>query len=182
VVATPCPLILAAPVAFVAGLSRAAHRNIIVRGGAALEKLAKCRTLLIDKTGTITRGHPEFVKVVSAGMWSESRLLSLAGSIDQMSPHVVAAAVVRAALDDGATLLVPTDVTERPGQGIIGTVEGHVVAVGNAEWTGATNSPAWAKSARRDARQEGLLTVFVAIDAQPPGLFLFEDSLGSSAP
>ncbi|HEY5303246.1 MAG TPA: heavy metal translocating P-type ATPase [Acidimicrobiales bacterium] len=181
VVATPCPLILAAPVAFVAGLSRAAHRNIIIRGGAALEKLAKCRTLLIDKTGTITRGQPEFVKLVSAGKWTQGRLLELAGSVDQMSPHVVAAAVVRAALNDGATLLLPTNVTERPGQGIVGTIEGHVVAVGNAEWTGITDSPDWAKSARRDARQEGLLIVFVAIDSQPAGMLIFEDPLRSDA-
>jgi heavy metal translocating P-type ATPase len=181
VVATPCPLILAAPVAFVAGLSRAAHRNIIVRGGLVLEKLTKCRTLLIDKTGTITRGHPEFVKVVSAGTWSESELLALAGSIDQMSPHVVAAAVVRAALNRGATLFVPTDVIERPGQGIVGTVGEHVIAVGNAASTGVTGSPAWAKSARRDAQQEGLLIVFVAIDAKPAGMLLFEDPLRSDA-
>lgn len=181
VVATPCPLILAAPVAFVAGLSRAAQRNIIIRGGAALEKLAKCRTLLIDKTGTITRGQPEFVKVVSSGTWPEGKLLELAGSVDQMSPHVVAAAVVRAALNDGATLLVPTNVTEHPGQGIVGTIEDHVVALGNAEWTGISDSPDWAKSARRDARQEGLLIVFVAIDAQPAGMLMFEDPLRSDA-
>lgn len=181
VVATPCPLILAAPVAFVAGLSRAAHRNIIIKGGAVLEKLVKCRTLLIDKTGTITRGHPEFVDVVSAGTWSESELLAFAGSIDQMSPHVVAAAVVRAALDRGATLSIPIDVVERPGQGILGTVEEHVISVGNASWTGLTGSPAWAKSARRNARREGFLIVFVAIDANPEGMLIFEDPLRSDA-
>jgi soluble P-type ATPase/hemerythrin superfamily protein len=121
------------------------------------------------------------VKVVSAGTWSESELLALAGSIDQMSPHVVAAAVVRAALNRGATLFVPTDVIERPGQGIVGTVGEHVIAVGNAASTGVTGSPAWAKSARRDAQQEGLLIVFVAIDAKPAGMLLFEDPLRSDA-
>ena len=181
VVATPCPLILAAPVAFVAGLSRAAHRNIVVKGGAVLERLAKSHTLLIDKTGTVTLGHPELIDVVSTGTRSDNEILAFAGSIDQMSPHVVAAAVVRAALDHGATLFQPTDVVERPGQGILGTVEGRVIAVGNASSTGVKGSPAWAKSARRNARREGYLTVFVAIDGTPEGLLVFNDPLRPDA-
>lgn len=181
VVATPCPLILAAPVAFVSGLSRAAHRNIIVKGGAVLERLAKGSTVLIDKTGTVTLGHPELVEVVSAGSRSISELLGLAASVDQMSPHVVAASVVRAAIDRGGTLVIPTDVEEHPGQGIRGRVDGHQVAVGNAEWSGVEGSPLWAKSAQRKARLEGSLTVFVAIDGTPEGVLVFNDPLRPDA-
>jgi len=181
VVATPCPLILAAPVAFVAGLSRAAHRNIIVKGGAVLERLAKGSTLLIDKTGTVTLGHPELVEVVSAGTRSVGELLGLAASVDQMSPHVVAASVVRAALDHGGALTLPTEVVEHAGQGIRGVVGGHQVAVGNAAWSGVEGSPSWAKSARRKARLEGCLTVFIAIDGTPEGVLVFDDPLRPDA-
>jgi heavy metal translocating P-type ATPase len=181
VVATPCPLILAAPVAFVAGLSRAAHRNIIVKGGAVLEQLAKSPTLLIDKTGTVTRGRPELLSVTSASTSSMDELLTLAGSIDQMSPHVVAASVVRAALDHGCVLILPTDVVERAGEGIRGVVNGHVIAVGNAAWAGVTGSPSWAKSARRKARLEGSLTVFISVDGSPAGVLVFDDPLRPDA-
>lgn len=181
VVATPCPLILAAPVAFVAGLSRAAHRNIIVKGGAVLEQLAKSPTLLIDKTGTVTRGRPELLSVISASTQSTDELLALAGSIDQMSPHVVAAMVVRAALDHGCALTLPTDVVERAGEGIRGVVEGHEIAVGNAAWAGVSGSPPWAKSARRKARLEGSLTVFIGVDGTPTGVLVFDDPLRPDA-
>src|SRR5664280_1399061 len=101
VVATPCPLILAAPVAMVAGLSRAAKRGVIVKGGAVLERLATCTTLLIDKTGTMTVGHPALAEVVCAGPVPAEGILQLAASLDQVSPHVLPSAVVRAALDRG---------------------------------------------------------------------------------
>lgn len=181
VVATPCPLILAAPVAFVAGLSRAAQRNVIVKGGAALERLAKSTTLLIDKTGTVTRGHPELVTVLSAGALSTDEVLSLAASLDQMSPHVVASAVVRAARARGCSISLPEDVDEVAGKGIKGTVGARNVAVGNASWAGVVGTPPWAKSALRRARLEGSLTVFVAADEVPVGVLVFDDPLRADA-
>ncbi len=181
VVATPCPLILAAPVAFVAGLSRAAQRNVIVKGGAALERLAKTTTLLIDKTGTVTRGHPELVTVLSAGVWRTDEVLSLASSLDQMSPHVVANAVVRAARARGCVITLPEQVEEVAGKGIRGVVGSHRVVVGNAAWTGVVGTPPWAKSALRRARLEGSLTVFVAVDDVPAGVLVFDDPLRADA-
>ena len=181
VVATPCPLILAAPVAFVSGLSRAAHRNVIIKGGAVLERLAKCTTLLIDKTGTITMGHPALRDVVCAGELSADDLLSLAASLDQMSPHVIAAAVVRAALDRGLTLTLPDEVDEVAGRGIRGVVGGRTVLMGNAGWSGLVGTPTWAKSARRRARLEGSLTVFIAVDGVPSGVLVFDDPLRPDA-
>ena len=102
VVATPCPLILAAPVALVSGLSAAARRGVVVKNGGVLERLARCATLMIDKTGTLTVGQPAVTAVVSAGMLPPEEILSLAVSLDQVSGHVLAAAVVRAAAERGA--------------------------------------------------------------------------------
>jgi len=138
VVATPCPLILAAPVALVSGLSAAARRGIVVKNGGVLERLARCTTVLIDKTGTLTAGRPAVTAIVPAGALPAGALppeaiLALAASLDQASGHVLATAVVRAAAERGCPLDQPTDVTERPGQGIEGTVAGRQVRLGRAE-------------------------------------------------
>ena len=181
VVATPCPLILAAPVAFVAGLSRAAHRGIIVKGGGVLERLARATTLLLDKTGTVTMGRPTLVEVATAGVVSGDDLLALAASVDQMSPHVIARSLVRAALERDCALTLPSRVEEVAGNGIRGVVSGRVVELGNAAWAGVAGTPAWARSARRRARLEGALTVFVALDGVPEGVLVFEDPLRADA-
>lgn len=175
VVATPCPMILAAPAAFVAGLSRAARRGIIVKSGAVLERLAGVRTLLIDKTGTLTQGRPEMVEVVAAPEWPADEVLALAASLDQVSPHVVAASIVRAALDRGATLVPPADVAESPGRGIRGRVGDQRVTVGSESFAPVDSPPAWARAARRRARREGALTVSVTVDGALVGLLVLAD-------
>ena len=177
VVATPCPLILAVPVALVSGLSRSAHLGIIVKNGAVLEKLARCRTVLIDKTGTITRGHPELAEVVVAGAMSADEIVRLAASLDQMSPHVLAGAIVKSALQRGLALAIPTSVDEVAGQGISGLVGDRNVTVGKAAWCGVHDSPTWARSARRRARLDGALTVFVGVDGAPAGALVFDDPI-----
>jgi heavy metal translocating P-type ATPase len=181
VVATPCPLILAAPVAFVSGLSRGAHRGIIIKGGAVLERLATCATLLVDKTGTVTVGRPTLVEVVGAGVLPIADVLTMAASLDQMSPHVLASAVVRTALEREYELVLATDVTEVAGLGIRGNVSGHRVSVGNAAWTGVVGTPAWAKSANRKAHLDGAISVFVAVDDVPAGVLVFNDPLRPDA-
>ncbi len=181
VVATPCPLILAAPVAIVSGLSRAARRGVIVKSGAVLERLATCTTLLIDKTGTMTVGHPVLTEIVCAGSVPEGRILQLAASVDQVSPHVLASAVVQSALEQKCELSLPEGVEEIAGQGIRGTVVGHRVAVGKASWAGVTGAPTWARSARRKAHLDGALTVFVGIDGNPAGVLVFDDPLRPDA-
>jgi heavy metal translocating P-type ATPase len=181
VVATPCPLILAAPVALVSGLSIAARRGVVVKGGGVLERLAGCTTLLLDKTGTLTSGRPALAGVVVAGLWSADDVLRLAASIDQVSRHVLAGAVVRAAAERGCQLALPAQVEEIPGQGIRGVVGGHRVAVGKAAWAGVTGSPPWAKTARRQARLDGALTVFVTVDGQPAGILILDDPVRPDA-
>jgi heavy metal translocating P-type ATPase len=134
VVATPCPLILAAPIALVAGLSRAARAGVIVKGGAAIEALGEARTVLFDKTGTITSGEPAIERVVPVDGVDADELLRLAASLDQHSAHALAEALVHGAQRAGLALSTPSETHETPGQGIRGTVEGRSVAVGSGHW------------------------------------------------
>ncbi len=181
VVATPCPLILAAPVALVSGLSAAARRGIVVKNGAVLERLARCTTVLLDKTGTLTAGQPAVTAIVPAGALPPEQILALAASLDQASGHVLATAVVRAAAERGCPLDQPADVTERPGQGIEGTVAGRRVRLGRAEWAAVTGTPPWVRAVRRRAWLDGALTVFVAFDGEPAGALLLEDRIRPDA-
>ena len=181
VVATPCPLILAAPVALVSGLSAAARRGIVVKNGGVLERLARCTTVLLDKTGTLTAGQPAVTAVVPAGALPPEEILGLAASLDQASGHVLAAAVVRAAAERGRPLAPPADVTEQPGQGIAGTVAGRRVRLGRADWAGVAGTPPWVRAVRRRAWLDGALTVFVAVDGRPAGALLLEDRIRPDA-
>jgi heavy metal translocating P-type ATPase len=181
VVATPCPLILAAPVALVSGLSRAARRGVVIKGGAVLERLARCTTLLIDKTGTLTSGRPALAGVVAAGTVPPEEILALAGSLDQVSAHVLAHAVVDAATARHCQLTLPDRVVEVPGQGIRGVVDGRQVALGKAAWVGVTGAPTWAKTARRRAQLDGSMTVFVAVDGVPAGVLVLDDPVRPDA-
>jgi heavy metal translocating P-type ATPase len=181
VVATPCPLILAAPVALVSGLSVAARRGVVVKGGAVLERLARCTTLLLDKTGTLTCGRPQVSAVIPAGAHEPAEVLRLAASLEQVSVHVLAGAVVAAATERGCPLELPQQVEEVPGQGIRGTVSTHLVAVGRADWAGVTGVPGWVRTARRRARLDGALTVFVGVDGEPAGALVLEDPIRPDA-
>ena len=181
VVATPCPLILAAPVALVSGLSVAARRGVVVKGGGVLERLAQCSTLLLDKTGTLTTGRPSVSAVIAADSFEPAEVIRLAASLDQVSAHVLASAVVGAATARGCQLVLPQQVEELPGQGIRGLVAGHGVAVGKAAWVGVVGRPGWAKMARRRARLDGAVTVFVAVDGVPAGVLVLEDPVRPDA-
>ena len=134
VVATPCPLILAAPVAILSGVSRAARAGVIVKGGAAVEQLGEAQTVVLDKTGTLTRGTPEIERLVVFGDLAPDETLRLAASVDQLSVHSLAEALVHAAQGRGLTLTFPEQVVEGPGQGAEGLVDGSRVAVGSAAW------------------------------------------------
>lgn len=161
VVATPCPLILAVPIAIISGLSRAARRGVIIKGGGALEALGRADTVLFDKTGTLTVGRPTVTDIVtdsaagSAGGPAPAELVRLAASLDQVSPHVLAAALVREARERDLSLTMPADVVEEPGTGIRGRVAGHLVAVGTAAWAGAAAGGAHGPPAVRVRRIDG---------------------------
>jgi heavy metal translocating P-type ATPase len=182
VVATPCPLLLAAPIAIMSGLSRAARYGVIVKGGSALERLAAGRVLLFDKTGTLTRGRPALTELVTAAGVPTDDVLRLAASLDQASAHVLAAAIVTAARDRGLTLSPASDVRERHGYGVEGMADGYRVRLGKAAWVIDGPAPGWARRARRRAALEGALTVFVSVDGRPAGVLLLADPLRPDAP
>ena len=183
VVATPCPLLLAAPIAFISGLSRAARVGVVIKGGGALERLAAGRVMLFDKTGTLTQGRPVLVDVVTAGPEVDpDEVLRLAASLDQVSPHVLASSIVTAASRQGLTLEMPDDVVEEHGYGLSGRVGPHEVRLGKAAWIVPGPTPGWVRQARRRASLDGSLTVFVAVDGRPAGVFLLEDVIRPDAP
>ena len=186
VVATPCPLILAAPIAILSGVSRAARRGVIVKGGAALEALARARVLLLDKTGTITTGMPSLSGIETFGGEAAAEVLRLAASLDQVSQHVLAAAVVRAARERGLPLSFPAGVTERPGQGIRGVVDGRRVALGKLSWIcpeGPEGSPsAGVRRVRRRTALDGSSSVFVAVDGEAAGALILHDPVRPDSP
>src|SRR4249920_1971065 len=136
VVATPCPLILAVPVAIVSGLSRAAKHGILVKGGRALELLAQVRALVIDKTGTLTHGRAHIVATDVVADVSADEILRLAASLDQASKHIMAQTIVDEARSKGLGLTIPSNVVETPGEGIKGCVDDHHVIVGGLRFVG----------------------------------------------
>jgi heavy metal translocating P-type ATPase len=130
VIATPCPLILAVPVALVAGLSRAAHHGVLIKGAGPLETMARTRTLILDKTGTLTDGRPRIVSIETYEGMKPDEVLRLAAALDQASKHPVAQALVAAARERKLTLPVPEEVNETPGEGLAGVIDGRKVVVG----------------------------------------------------
>jgi heavy metal translocating P-type ATPase len=183
VVATPCPLLLAAPIAIMSGLSRAAHIGVVIKGGSALERLAGGHVMLFDKTGTLTQGHPVLADVVTANAQMDAdEVLRLAASLDQVSAHVLASAIVTGGTRRGLALQMPEDVQEVHGYGLEGTVGAHRVKVGKASWIVGDTAPSWVRQVRRRADLDGSLTVFVAVDEEPAGAFLLEDAIRPDSP
>ena len=125
VVATPCPLLLAAPVAMIGGINSAAKRHIIIRNGTALEHLGKVTTAVFDKTGTITVGRPQVRRVIPTATLPTSEILRLAGAVERGSSHLLARTLVEAAERDNVALPTATEVHEHSGRGVTGIVEGH---------------------------------------------------------
>lgn len=177
VVATPCPLLLATPIAIVSGLSRVARRGVLVRDGGALELLGRARTLLVDKTGTLTAGRPRTAETVVAPGGDRDEVLRLAASVEQLSPHVLAAALVRQARARGLALTEPADVTEEPGRGVTGRVDGRLVRVGQL----GGELPEWADRARARTELAGWSAVWVSDDGGPLGAILLEDPVRPDA-
>ena len=183
VVATPCPLILAAPIAFVAGLSRAARAGIIVKGAGALERLGAARTVLLDKTGTLTQGQPEVERIIPYGRRDPDEVLRLAASVDQMSTHVLAESLVASATARGLALSLPTGITEDAGRGIVGTIDGASVAVGSSAWLESNGYGGVRDEDRGQDAGEGAgrAKILVGIDGQLAAVIVMGDRLRQGA-
>ncbi len=183
VVATPCPLILAAPIALVSGLSRAARRGVIVKGAGAIETLGEARTVLLDKTGTLTVGTPDVEHVVALGRRTPAEVLRLAASVDRLSAHVLGAALARAAQVAELPLDEPSEVSEQPGQGIAGSVDGHRVAVGSRAFLrSAGYDPGEVLGASQaTGHGSGEAHVLVGVDGAIDGVIVMADELRPDA-
>jgi heavy metal translocating P-type ATPase len=178
VVATPCPLILAVPVALVAGLSRAAHFGVLVKGAKPLEAMARIRTLILDKTGTLTDGRPQIVSIDSHDGMGADDILRYAAALDQASKHPVAQAIVAAARDRGLTLPIPEDVAEIPGEGVIGFIDGRQVIVGG---DGFVAGRVGRLSGDHPELAAGSVMVAVAVEGRLAGHLVMSDPLREGA-
>ena len=174
VVATPCPLIIAVPVAIVAGLSRAAKHGVLIKGGKAIETLAQVRSLVFDKTGTLTVGQAKIISVQSADGLEPDEILRIAASLDQACKHVVAETIVGEAHKKKLALAIPSEINETPGEGVVGQVEGRHVIVGGSRFVATKLGGGGLPSRRGPA---GALVVAVAIDGKFAGFFFLADDL-----
>lgn len=170
VAATPCPLILAVPIAIVAGLSQAAKNGAVIKGGGILELLAQTETVLLDKTGTLTHGGPAITDINTQPGMSDDELLQLAASVDLYSPHIVAKALVHEARIRGLALSNCTDVEEIAGHEIAATIDGSRIVVGQMRYT----SPEWLNFSKP-------LMVAVARDGELIGVIGLDDPVRSES-
>ena len=178
VVATPCPLILATPVAIVGGINRAARRGIIFRHGTALEQLGRIAVAVFDKTGTLTIGQPRVERILAVPPFREAEVLRLAGSIEQGSGHLLARTVVQEAAERGLELPEAGNVIEAPGQGVTGIVEGRALTVGGWSFV-AQRHPAAEGPLRQllGERPGPELRAYVAVDGRGAGIIEYADRL-----
>ncbi|MFN3832928.1 MAG: heavy metal translocating P-type ATPase [Allorhizobium sp.] len=179
VVATPCPLILAVPVAVIAGMSRAASHGVLVKTAGALEALAAVTTVVVDKTGTVTSARPEVSDVRPEAGFTADQVLILAASLDQASGHVAAEALVRAASARDLGLTLPQEVVEEAGRGLSGLVGGRRVVLGGSRYVLSQMSDGEAFT--RTGVDTGTAVVAVGIDGRAAGLILLSDPLRPDA-
>jgi heavy metal translocating P-type ATPase len=182
VVATPCPLILAAPVALICGVSRSAKRGIVVKGGGVLERLAHARTVLFDKTGTLTVGTPRVTGVQTLNGFDPDEILQRAASLEQMSQHVVANSIVTAARSLDLTLTAPREVKEIPGGGLTGVVGDTSVLVGSAGLLTALGVPPPRDGGVARMAEAAASVSWVALNGRVAGALLLGDRIRPETP
>ena len=176
VLATPCPLLIAAPVAFIGGMSRAARNGVIVKGGGVLEQLASAKTAVFDKTGTLTYGTPTLVAIRPENGFGADELLGVVASAEQYSSHVLATSMIEAARNRGIRLTEADRASEQATNGVQATIEGRDVVVGKFAFV-AEHAP----DATRTTIAPGELAVYVGIDGSFAGALLASDRVRDNA-
>lgn len=176
--ATPCPLILAVPVAIISGMGKAARRGVLMKGGPVLETMARATGLVIDKTGTLTRGRAELSAILPAGDIAEDDMLRLAASLEQASAHVTAASIVEAAHARGLRLSFPQGVQETAGEGLTGEVEGQPIVVGGHDFVARQIGAA----VERPAYPPGTALAAMAVAGRFAGHLLLADAVRAETP
>jgi len=178
VVATPCPLILAAPIAIISGMSRAAKQGIIIKNGSALEKLAEAQTFAFDKTGTITAGRPEVDSVQTFNGYKQAEVLGLAAALEQNSNHVLATAIINKAQAAKAVIPKAKNVQENAGHGLSARLSGKAVLVGRLSMLRDNNI---VTPRQFDSTSVQQTAAFVAVDQKLAGIITFKDEVRPEA-
>jgi P-type Cu+ transporter len=182
IIACPCALGLATPMSIMVGTGRGAEAGVLIRHAEALELLEKVTTLVVDKTGTLTEGKPRLVTVVPHGGFDDRQLIRLVASLENVSEHPLAAAIVTGARDRSIALVDAIDFESLTGQGVIGTIEGRRVAVGNLKLLESLSVDAGSLSAQADElRRTGQTVMFVAVDGRAAGLVGVADPIKDTA-
>jgi heavy metal translocating P-type ATPase len=180
VVATPCPLILAVPVAIISGISRVARIGVLVKDGGTLEALARIEIAVLDKTGTLTHGQAKVTSIRPCPGFAEDEVLRLAASLDQASGHVVAAALIEEAIRRGMMLSAPREVDETPGEGLVGLVDGKRVAVGANRYVAERLTVTGPDALQGDVSAD-FMTVAVSRDGVLAGVIVLQDRVRDDA-
>jgi heavy metal translocating P-type ATPase len=185
VVATPCPLILAAPIAVISGINRAAREGIIVKGGTAIEQVGQAQAVVFDKTGTLTIGSPVVSQVVSLNGLDSNELLRRAASVEQLSSHLLGQAMAEGAVSQGLLLSLPDEFVEVPGRGVTGKLDGQQITVGSLKYVADSMSEDKScilKTATAQVTEGTELSALVSIDNEPAGIVLFSDEIRERVP
>jgi P-type Cu+ transporter len=182
IIACPCALGLATPMAVMVGTGRGAHAGVLIRNAEALEMMEKVDTLVLDKTGTLTEGKPRLTQVIAMDSVPENDLLRLVASLERSSEHPLAAAMVKAAEERGLVLSAASNFESLTGKGVLGRVEGHEVAVGNASLFARKKiSTESISDQTEELRRQGQTVMLVAVDGKAAGLFAVADPVKPSA-
>ncbi len=182
IIACPCALGLATPISIMVGVGRGAQAGILIRNAEALERFEKVDTLVVDKTGTLTEGHPALVAVVPVAGLERTELLRLAASLERGSEHPLADAILRAAKDEGIVLTTADDFDSPVGRGVLGKVETHQIAIGSRTFIQEQGADISSLDAEADTlRRQGATVVFVALDGKLGGLLAIADPIKANA-
>jgi Cu+-exporting ATPase len=183
IIACPCALGLATPMSIMVGVGRGAQSGVLIKNAEALERMEKIDTLVVDKTGTLTEGKPSVVAIRTTPGIDESELLRLTASLERSSEHPLAAAIVRSANERGLSLAQPESFDSPIGKGVVGTVEGRNLVIGNQRimTEGGINTASLAPAAD-EMRKEGATAIFVAIDGKVAGIIAIADPIKATTP
>jgi len=178
IIACPCALGLATPMSIMVGVGRGARFGVLIRNAEALERLEKVDTLVVDKTGTLTEGHPSVTAIVPAAGFDEDALLRLAAGVERASEHPLALAIVTAATARGIAIPDVTGFDAPAGKGAIGTVDGKRVMLGNAAFLTERGIDTAALAPRADAlRRDGATAIFLGVDDAAAGIVAIADAI-----
>ena len=183
IIACPCALGLATPMAIMVGTGRGARGGVLIKNAEALETLQKADTIVLDKTGTLTQGKPELMSVVAVGDETEERVVRLVASLERASEHPLGTAIVEAAEANGISLIPADTFRSLPGRGVVGTIGGHEVAAGNEALLQEMGTDLAELKPKAEAmRADGQTVVFASLDARPAGLLGIADPVKPEAP